>query len=314
MKRFCKLALASLLLLTGCAGSGLLASEPMGKQLERALEEIKKDCIARGAPPFGPGSTQYSDTSCLMFTLKPWEPGDTPESVFAHSIKLPPPHDKPKDVYKPGMSSEEYFSALCKEEAGEWVFRRASGVRGLTQDRAASNTSRGYVPLIFYTLEKGEHNNSTPQDSLIQPTLGKYEFVEVRASARQPVTNAGKYLVYFRVPENQSTKKFVTAANGRFIEVPYIVGSRTSDSSDTNYAFTSRGIRRTLDRENAVDGYELILFQKSPFEILALRRTYFHYYLDATHADKKLPSSRSCPNSPVGPYQFIQQVFQSVSN
>ena len=86
--KFYKRALDSLLLLGGCAGSGLLAGEPMGKQLERALEEIKKDCIARGAPPFGPGSSQYSDTSCLMFTLKPWEPGDTPELKGPGSINL----------------------------------------------------------------------------------------------------------------------------------------------------------------------------------------------------------------------------------
>ena len=221
--KFYKLTLASLLLLGGCAGSSLLAGEPMGKQLERALKEIENVCRDHGIPPFGPVTPRNRDDgSCLMFTLKPWEPGDTPESAFAHSIKLPPPHDKPKEVYKPGMSSEEYFNALCREEAGEWVFRRASGVRGLTQDRSASNTSRGYVPLVFYTLEKGEHNNSTPQDSLIQPTLGKYEFVEVRSSVRQPVTNAGKYLVYFRVPENQSTKKFVTAANGRLEVAPFV--------------------------------------------------------------------------------------------
>ena len=153
MKPLQKLLALFFCILAGCSGPVLFASEPMGKQLERALKEIEKECRERGAPPFGPGSRKYNDTSCLMFTLKPWEPGDTPESAFAHSIKLPPPHDKPKDVYKPGMSSEEYFNALCKDEAGEWVFRTVQGVRGIRQERPKLVFPLGYSGLVFFAVE-----------------------------------------------------------------------------------------------------------------------------------------------------------------
>ena len=88
MRRVRQCAAATLLILVGCAGPGLFAGEPMGKQLNLALKEIENDCVARGAPPFGPGSGQYNDTSCLMFTLRPWEPGDSPEFAFA-SRSLP---------------------------------------------------------------------------------------------------------------------------------------------------------------------------------------------------------------------------------
>ena len=277
--KFYKLTLASLLLLGGCAGSGLLAGEPMGKQLERALEEIKKDCIARGAPPFGPGSTQYSDTSCLMFTLKPWEPGDTPESAFAHSIKLPPPHDKPKDVYRPGMSSEEYFNALCKEEAGEWVFRKVEGVRGIRQERPPQAFPQGFRSIVYGSVEMAGLGSSKPEEAFTRP-FGGYEFFELRQSITKGETKKATY------------RRFATGTNV-YARLP----EEITQEPIANVAVTWRGIRRPQDLEHAIQGSELIIFQVNPIEVLAYRRSFARYYFDLSTREFRTPWSAACPRT-----------------
>src|ERR1043165_3552179 len=52
----------------------------------------------------------------------------TPEGKFAHSIKLPAPYDRAKEVYRPWMSAKSYFEALCREEAGEFIFQTVKDV------------------------------------------------------------------------------------------------------------------------------------------------------------------------------------------
>ena len=285
--KFYKRALASLLLLGGCAGSGLLAGEPMGRQLERALEEIKKDCIGRGAPPFGPGSTQYSDTSCLMFTLKPWEPGDTPESAFAHSIKLPPPHDKPKEVYKPGMSSEEYFNALCKEEAGEWVFRRVQNVKGIRQERPTQKSRGGEYRIAFFAREPQAVPIDVPGDIFDEKSRTHWEYFERQLASNDSRRKIGKY-EYFDA----------TARQGRLLTTP-----------QSNFAYLSRGIRRPFDREHAIEGIEFVVYQVEPFEVLGLQRTISRFYIDRTTDDRRTPWAAGCPSGYRGPYEFLRNVL-----
>ena len=312
MKGFRTFAGAALLILTGCAGPGLFAGEPMGKQLERALEEIKKDCIERGLPPFGENRPGRFETSCLMFTLKPWEPGDTPESAFAHSIKLPPPHDKPKDVYKAGMSSEEYFKVLCEAEAGVWVFRRVEGVRGILKHRPLAKQKIGYSPLAFYTLEKGEHNDSGPQEKLVQPFLGTYQFLEMPNSNGIEGKEGATFTKYIRGMPERSTRTILSSKDGLLQRIPYIVEKTEVSAPVANIAYTARGIAREQDRTHAIEGSELIIFQLKPFEVLAFRRTFYSHYFDKSNKLLREPSGAACPNDPIGPYQFIQSV--AVSN
>ena len=290
MKGFRTFAGAALLILTGCAGPGLFAGEPMGKQLERALEEIKKDCIARGAPPFGADSGGTKDSSCLMFTLKPWEPGDTPESAFAHSIKLPPPHDKPKDVYKAGMSSEEYFKALCEAEAGEWVFRRVEGVKGLRQERPKFVFPQGSAGIVYYTVEKGYYMDTDIAGYLVAPRNAPYEFLDLRNFNNTPRVGDSEYV------------RFIRGAGPKGL-----VGTKPTEES--NYAFIWRGIRRLNDRLHAIEGDELIVYQIKPFEVLGFRRMFSFRYLDSTSRDLSTPWGKGCSYAPQLPHRFIETVL-----
>ncbi len=289
--RFRRFALVLLLAAMGCAGPGLLASEPMGKQLERALEEIKKDCIDRGAPPFGADSGGTKDSSCLMFTLKPWEPGDTPESAFAHSIKLPPPHDKPKDVYKPGMSSEAYFKALCEAEAGEWVFRRVEGVKGIRQERPNRIASPGESSLVFWASEPVVATIFHPREVFEERLRHTWQFVERRISQSDPKKKAGEY-EYF----DRSLREGEVRA-----------------TASSNYAFIGRGIRRPFDREHAISGDEFIVYQIEPYEVLGIQRSFVFYFPESRTRQSRLPGNYGCPGA-LNSYEFLRDVLKPIAS
>ena len=276
--------------------SGLLASEPMGKQLERALKKIEEQCRAAGAPPFGPNKPGTFETACLMFALKPWEPGDTPESAFAHSIKLPVPHDKPKNIYKQGMSSEDYFKALCKEEAGEWVFRRVEGIKGIRQERPKLMLPLGYSGIVFFASERAHYMDSDLQDYFVAPPIGRYNFLEISKWPKSSSTDRRQYLRFSRGSGTAKMEK-----------------TETSDAV-ANYAFVWRGVRRPFDRENAIDGYEIIIYQVIPFEVLAFRRGFGYRYTDGNTRDPRTPNGGGCTGGSMTPPKFIESVLIPQSN
>src|SRR4051812_12013478 len=101
------------------------------------MADIDKQCHKDKLGPYEPipQKTGVRDSSCDILLLKPQDPLATPEGRFAHSIQLPAPYDKPKEVYKPGMTSGEYFKALCDAEAGDFIFKTVEGVKGVLQMR-----------------------------------------------------------------------------------------------------------------------------------------------------------------------------------
>ena len=306
MRRFHTYAATALIILAGCAGPGLFAGEPMGKQLERVLAEIKKDCIERRAPPFGENRPGRFETSCLMFTLKPWEPGDTPESAFAHSIKLPPPHDKPKDVYKSNMSSEEYFKALCETEAGEWVFRRVEGVKQIRFERPFRTFPSGYQSIVYYTGEPSELAYREPEDYFVKEPLGKYAYLAYRVNVN--TLSQGSRLLYRVVERSALADTSSSATNSTSYQV-----SETSEPRG-EHGVVWRGIKRTAAfAEHAIEGHEVIVFEIASSRVLAFRRVFFQFFQESSgpRQDPRFAYARACqqkfPN--IGPQAFIESVL-----
>ena len=213
-----------------------------------------------------------------MFTLKPWLPGDSSESEFAHSIILPPPHDKPKDIYKVGISSEAYFHSLCKEEAGEWVFARAEGVRGIRQERPPFLFPLGYESIVFYATEREGFGGDRPAEYFVKP-FGPYEFFELRQTSKDKAKPA--MFKRFSLTEHSSTKL------------------HEEDVSEplTTLGYTWRGIRRLHDYEHGITGSELIVFRSDPFQVLAIRREFSYYHFDRAPRDLRSPSVSNCPGT-----------------
>src|SRR3954465_15574530 len=116
---------------------GCASSRTPGEQFRNIMADIDKQCRKAKLGPYEPipRKTGARDSSCDILLLKPQDPLATPEGRFAHSIQLPAPYDKPKEVFKPGMKSADYFKALCEAEAGEFVLHTVENVDGIYEMR-----------------------------------------------------------------------------------------------------------------------------------------------------------------------------------
>lgn len=71
--------------------------------------------------------------SCDRFRLRRIENPEYWPNPDIPKLKWPEPPNPP--TYRPGMSSEAYFNALCEKEAGEFIYRTVENVEGIYQIR-----------------------------------------------------------------------------------------------------------------------------------------------------------------------------------
>src|SRR4030095_6114424 len=153
------------LALTLAAACGLLACatldeatadlRPYGQQLNERIEQWERWCRSKKLAPNNDNPRRAHIASCDFLFLKDkrWDPNADEFSRYAHSIKLPPPHDQPQAVYRPGMSSRHSVEELCAKEAGEWIFKLVDGVDGVLQARPFVPARRGLTPLMAASAE-----------------------------------------------------------------------------------------------------------------------------------------------------------------
>jgi hypothetical protein len=203
--------------------------------------------------------------------MQPADPLATEEGRFAHSIKIPSPI--PEDSgYKPGMTPEQYFEHLCKTEAGEFIYKTVENVDGLYMMRPRKEVTDWELEHLYaledpYGQVLGE--DRLPQDSYVQPALGKYEFLEMPAPGSER-----KYRRYYKDEHAHPNRQYQTAINGKSVFVPYIVAEAEVSITKSRYGYTWRGIQRPHDREFGIAGGELILLDLETNEVLAVRRGY----------------------------------------
>jgi len=310
MKRLITLVPLLAMALAACAGTGLFTGEPLGRQLDRVRKQLEEQCRADGTPPFGPNKPRQFETSCLMFALKPWEIGDTPESAFAHSIKLPSPHDKPKNVYKAGMSSEEYFRTLCNDEAGEWVFRTVKGVEGIRFERPSRTFPMGYARVTYYTSEPGEIDYTEPEDYFVKHPIGKYSYVAYRVFSRNASDQGLRYRVVERLGVSGAKTQKLDSVTTKNIE--YAVSEVSNPRGD--YGVVWRGVKRRPEfHEHAVEGREIVVFEIQTKQVLAFRRTFFQFFQDSNilRQAPRYADAHTCPQKmpSLAPRVFIESVL-----
>lgn len=278
-------------------------AETPGERFRKAIKEIETACASRKLAP--------NEVCGGVAKLKAADPLATEEGRFAHSIKIPDP--VPMDSgYKPGMSGEQYFEHLCKTEAGEFIYKTVENVEGLYMMRPRQEATDWEMEHLYaledpYGQVLGE--SRLPQDSYIQPALGKYEFLEM------PTGSQTNYRRYYRDEHVHSDRQYQTAVNGKAVFVPYIVAETEVPVRKSRYGFTWRGIRRPSDREMGIAGGELILLDLSTYEILAVRRGYIR-----SGSVKNLTGiwwlrGQVCPGSGKKPeHLFVKTVLKPVSN
>ena len=180
------------LLLPACQTLDKAAAEltPYGVQLNERIAQWERACKdMKLGPYYDNNPANRNDASCDFLFLKDkhWDPEADQFSRYAHSIKLPPPHDKPQAIYREGMSSGEYLKELCAKEAGEWIFRTVSNVEGVLQARTRVPNPRGSSHLMI--LRAGASLSQEAPMSVsglpwARPTLFNYVVLRIPGNRR----------------------------------------------------------------------------------------------------------------------------------
>ncbi len=267
MRGFLLLGLAGLLVI-GCAASPFHDNETPGQRFDRAMNKFAENCAKAKLKP--------NDTACDILKLKPADPLATEEGRFAHSIKIPNPLQADSG-YKSGMTPQEYFEHLCKTEAGEFIYKTIENVEGLYMMRPRKEAT-DYELEHLYALEDPygavDTGASKPQDYLVQPPFGRYEFLETPLSYNEGSANRGRFIRYFRGNPQNSKKDFVFMKSSHSERVPYVVEMEPGDALKSHYGYTWRGITRPHDRESGIAGSELLLLDLKTNEVLGVQRRF----------------------------------------
>ena len=296
--------------LSGCAAT-------VGQQFRDIMAEIDAKCRNEKMGPYlDPDDPNYIRkrryTDCDILKIKPADPLATEEGRFAYSIKLPPPHDKLKASYRPGMSAERYFKELCEKDAGEWVFKTVEGVEGVFQGRRQERSLGGYSDLVFSSREF--LGVLTDQDGLVQPIYGHYDYFERLAESGE---SGGPYIRFFRGAENKKRYPhgFPINRDGLFSSVPYIVNNEPTDRPKSLYGYTSRQVGSKDAIENGIVGNDLLIFDRRTNEILAYRRFFVRYWPRSDSRYTRLTNTEGCqPGFTKGTNQFIQKVLVPINS
>lgn len=210
----------------------------------------------------------------------------TPEGKFAHSIKVPNP--VPKDSgYRWTMSAKDYFDHLCKQEAGEFIFKTVKNVESFYFARPPARPTdddlmdrrKLEAPEIERTFQLLEENPTERAKFYVSPPSRLFSFVEEPSPAG--ATN-WPYVRLFGYRDKISLMKAEGVTDLR-----------------SRYGMTWRGIKRMKDREHAIAGSEWIVFDLQTREVLAVLRDYAR-----TGKTPNTPqgiwwlNAMNCPNSP----------------
>jgi hypothetical protein len=201
---------------------------------------------------------------------KRWDPDADEFSRYAHSIKLPPPHDKPQVEYRPGMGSKQFFNELCAKEAGEWIFRTVGSVSGVLQGRPRLESSASanlLVPQAFERTPPGS-SDDLQWSAMAHTTNFAYEFFEYPMR-----TSDGQLRVqrFYRTEDdlrrNSPDAQVKWKSNSR-VRVPFV----EAESPLSEYVYIGRGNGRPEYELNGIIVTELIVFHRESMQVLGFVR------------------------------------------
>lgn len=212
----------------------------------------------------------------LILEMKPEDWTGTEEGRFAHSIKIPNP--VPEDSgYRPGMTQQEYFQHLCKNEAGEFIFKTAGNVESIAQLRVRPFYKGSDGAHLHYIEDPYGYFASEVEDPAFQfvnPKFHLYSQFEIPIAGRREYGPALRQTVdkslYAPPPPEAKFARFFGGEDGlwKSMRMTYKTGLAS------RYGFTWRGIKRPHDREMGIGGGELIVLDLKTGEVMGVRRGY----------------------------------------
>jgi hypothetical protein len=222
-----------------------------GDRFQKAMAQRAKVCLH--------GPVLAGDTSCDILRLKARDESDTGEAAYAHSIQLT--KDVAQDVYEAGMTSREYFQALCEKNAGEFVYRTVVDVAGIVQLRPHP-LATDYMLMHLYALEDPfgyatEGEAGYAKLALVRPS--RYRYIDTPAPAMD-----------VRLGRARATR--TTGSRPDFNADSFEQLSEAPAANLARYGFTWRGMKLPRARELGIAGSELIILDLQSGEVVALRR------------------------------------------
>jgi hypothetical protein len=265
--------LAGLLVLfvVGCAQFSSAQTLTPGEQFRERMAKLEAEC--KRNPPRDPRNTR-----CDPLKIAPEDWQATPEGRFAHSIKIPNP--VPADSgYRAGMTPAQYFEHLCKNEAGEFIFKTVDNVEGIRLLRPREPVN-DYVFRDLYAMEDPyghmQEEAEEPGFQFVSPPMW-YAYLEspLRKTKRDPGYREFRHASLYTVPApGQTVERYYRkgpASDRRSLQLEYDTSGRA------RYGVTWRGIKRPNDREMGIAGGELIVLDLETNEVLGVRRGYALY-------------------------------------
>lgn len=210
-----------------------------------------------------------------------WPNGTPPPITF------PAPPAEP--TYKPGMTSEQYFKALCEKESGDFVFKTVKDVEGFYLVR----------PMYYHgdQIRRELFANEAPYFEFSILQLGMYAFYQFSRTYRfVEFPHVMTYPKHYIPPPgewNDWSSYIDQPGNGPYWHyswddrmnrharqpVPRYFRKRIP-ALESRYALTWRAIERTgFDRDLGVAGVEALLFDLHSGEVLAYRRAFIRAIL-----------------------------------
>jgi hypothetical protein len=247
------------LLLFACA----VHAETVAERFDRAMKGLADNC--------GKAKLKPNDTACDILKLKPADPLATEEGRFANSIKIPNPVSEDSG-YKSGMTPQEYFDHLCKNEAGEFIYRTIEDVEGLYMMRPRKQAT-DYELEHLYALEDpyGHTNGEASRAEYYFVSPNRYSYLERPAKPSRSVQ--GK-----KQPDSGGLNEQKITDYERFsgYDARHLDSMHKDliEGLKSRYGFTWRGISRPHDREFGIAGGELIVLDLEKNEVLGVRRGY----------------------------------------
>ena len=235
------------------------------------------------------------------------------------------PQAPEKETYKRGMSSKEYFDALCEAEAGQFIYRTVENVEGIYQVRPRV-VQQGAQLKDRYVMEDPAFQQATEDENghigsdyvLIGLTgRGKYYFWETSLYEREWHSwNTKRH--HPSVLDKPSTEaKFIhyAPAIGEDYDPnrPENITKQYTATLKSRYGYVWRGIQRPHDREKSIAGGEIAIIDLHTNELLALWRSFARtgktnlWWLSPETCHKKTGTHKEI-------YQFISKVLKPTQN
>lgn len=316
--------------LSGCGTLDALSTP--GQRFRSDLASLERNCKKNEA------SRTPGDVSCAVLEVQPrdWSQIDfvkvdgqplpipkswveTDEGAYAHSIKLPNP--LPADSgYRPGMSSEQYFNHLCKQEAGAFVYKQGPAVDRIFQIRARSKATHDQLTHLYGLEDPGgiaiESSAEFPWTGWIGGP-GSYQYFESSYVGQlREVTTLRSFHESMKAdaPAGMKVSRYydVGGNDWQYVRREFL------ESPASQYGYVWRGLRREMDREMGIAGGELLVLDLSTNEVIGLLR-YFRRveFIDRrlgvfwTYACNNLMVEGTYPPRHIGAIRFVSSILKN---